>query len=581
MPSLCPEAAPLARLAPLACLNCRRMHLKCDGNTPGCARCVSRRLSCSYTPSRRGCRRGTKHRTHGAVPTTQTSPYSPSEPQQSPDNSIPPQTSINPPTRTHQALPVLSDDPISQHDRQLLSWEDDEQLVNLYYLNFHASHPILVPRSLYWERGYPRSLKAVVEFIGSQFLAGTSSDLLREGTERELENREQNTPETVQACLLHAISLCARNEIREGQRMLAQAIETAINLGMHHREFATLHAQHGPTEEESMRRTWYELYVTDGCIAAFQRKSGFQTNTVRADVLLPCDDSIYDNGLCPLNPASRGDFESSVFADEEMVFSSFCYRIEAVRLLGRVLTITGTHGVHKDKVQAVDNALAAFMHNLPPSKSDSEIINTYGELDELMFQSHTIIQYATILLHFPRGNLASPGPFNTDVPGDNGAKFVCPCTRQHVHTVKAIDASKALSMLAAFRTPVQRHSPFLVYPLALGAIVQLSTSVIHSKGSSCCLEQHHDRIKLILGVLKSLGRYWPIAEVVLRALKRVARSVFQSTRKEHLDPIQQDNFVDRIIDPVFNAMTGDLWLENFEVQDLHGLMGLDTDGLCL
>ncbi|KAF2004991.1 hypothetical protein P154DRAFT_24307 [Amniculicola lignicola CBS 123094] len=408
--------------------------------------------------------------------------------------------------------------------------------------------------------------------------AGTSSDMMREGTERELEDGEQNTPEIVQALLLYAISLCGRNQTQKGQQMLARAIDSAINLGMHRRDFAALHAQHDSMEEESMRRTWYDLYVADGLSAAVQRKSDFRTNTVGADVLLPCDDSMYDNGLCPLNPGSRDDFENSVFADEEVVFSSFCYRIEAVRLLSRVLAITGAHGVHRDKVQGIDSALAAFMHNLPPSKSEAEIINTFGEIDELMFQAHTIIQYATILLHFPRGNLDSPGPFNTDVPGDNGAKFVCPCTRQHMHSVKAIDASKALSMLAAFRTPVQKHSPFLVYPLALGAIVQLSTSAIHSRGSTCCIEQHHDRIKLILGVLKTLGRYWPIAEVVLRALKRVARSVFQPLRKEHSEPVQQDDFIDSAIDP---AMTGSPWLGNFELQDLNGLMGLDINGYCL
>ncbi|KAF2122260.1 hypothetical protein BDV96DRAFT_482697 [Lophiotrema nucula] len=578
MPSHSPEAALLARPAPLACLNCRRMHLKCDGKTPGCARCVSRGLSCSYTPSRRGLRRGTKQRTHGAEPiSSQTSPYSFSEPsQRSPTND----SGFDRPTQAARSFdhPLLS---TRQRSGQFSSWVDDEQLVNLYFLNFHASHPILLPRGLYWERAYSRSLKAVVEFIGSHFSPSSSSDILRKAVEREIEDGDQDTTEMVQARLLYAISLCARNEIQEGQQMLAQAIEIAIDLGMHRRDFAVLHAHNDPTEEESMRRTWYELYVTDGCIAAFQRKFGFKTNTVSADVLLPCDDSMYDNGMCTLTPASRDDFESSVFADDEIVFSSFCYRVEAVRLLGRVLTITGSHGVHRDKVQAVDNALAAFLHHLPASKSESEIVNTYGELDELMFQAHTIIQYATILLHFPRGDLASPGPFTTDVPGNNGVKFVCPCTRQHVHSIKAIDASKALSMLAAFRTPVQRHSPFVVYPLALAAIVQLSTSMIHSKGSNFCLEQHHDRITLILGVLKSLGRIWPIAEVVVRALKKVARSVFHPSRTENLDPIQQEDVVANGMDTSSNAMTSNLWLENLDVQDLHGLMGLDTDVFCL
>ncbi|KAF2711399.1 hypothetical protein K504DRAFT_373872 [Pleomassaria siparia CBS 279.74] len=550
-----------ARPAPLACLECRRQHLKCPGGKPACARCVSRGFECAYTPSQRGRRRHAyvKRCTHPASTLDHAQPVSP--------------TLLNNTSTT-------CTQPSERHG--LVSAIDDEQLVTLYYLNFHASHPMLLPRSLYWKRAYPRYLKAVVEFVGSHFSPTTSSDTLREATARELQLGERTTPEMVQACVLFTIALFARNEVNEAQRVLAQAIETAIELGMHRRPFAASHANNQPTEEESMRRTWYELYVTDGCIAAFQRKHSFTTNTVSANVLLPCDDSLYEDGICLLNPASRDDFESSVFADEEMTFSSFCYRIEAVRLLGRVLTITGAQGVYRDQVQAVDNALAAFLHHLPASKSEPEIINTYGELDELMFQTHVVIQYATTLLHYPRSDLPCPVvPFTMDVPGGNNAKVLCPCARQSVHSIKAIDASKTLSMLAAFRSPVQRHTPFFIYPLALGAIVQFSVSTMHSRSSSSCLEQHRDRIKLILGVLKSLGRHWSVAEAILRTLKRVALTVFRPSRSEDEVFVQQDVSADTAIDPYSNETIGGSWLDSFEFQDLQGLIGLDPDALRL
>lgn len=58
---------------------------------------------------------------------------------------------------------------------------------------------------------------------------------------------------------------------------------------------------------------------------------------------------------------SRNDFETSAFMDEEIVFSSFCHRIEAARLFGRVLTITGKHGVWREQAlrlfQSAHNAL--------------------------------------------------------------------------------------------------------------------------------------------------------------------------------------------------------------------------------
>ncbi|ORY01124.1 hypothetical protein BCR34DRAFT_494151 [Clohesyomyces aquaticus] len=590
MPS---SQTPPERPAPLACLQCRRTHLKCAGGSPTCARCLSRGLTCTYTPSRRGCRRSTKPQspTSESVSSQALQHYQPTETSQwisaSVSEAIAPigavSTSSNPALDARPTLSMLLGGATAQRDEQLRSWVDDEQLVNLYYLNFHSSHPILTPRHLYWKRNYPRFLKAVVEFVGSQFSPGIANEASREATERELEGGEQNTPEMVQARILYAISLVARNDLQKSQFVLSQAVDTALQLGMNRRDFAASHANNRPSEEESLRRTWYELYITDGCIAAFQRKPTFKTNSVSADVLLPCDDNIYDDEMYLHIPSSRADYESSLFADEEVTFSSFCYRIEAVRLLGRVLAITGAHGVHRDQVQSVDNALAAFLHHLPPSKSEPEIVNTYGELDELMFQTHMVLQYATILLHFPRGDLASPVPFSTVVPGGNGAKFLCPCTRQNVHSIKAIDASKALSMLAAFRVPVQRHSPFLIYPLALGAFVQLSVSAIHLRSSRRCLDQHYDRVKLILGVLKTLGRYWPFAGVVLRSLNKMALAVFQPSRNDLPSPTQQDDPMDSEIDPCSYASTtvGSQWLENFDIQDIQGLIGLDTDGFCL
>jgi hypothetical protein len=482
------------------------------------------------------------------------------------------------------ALPVLLDDPPVQHNDQLPEWVDDEQLVNLYYLNFHTAHPVLLPKSLYWKRRYPRFLKAVVEFIGSHFSPAVSSDTLRRATAREIESGDQNNPEMVQARVLYTIAIFARNEVDEGHQMLAQAAQIAIELRMHQRGFAASYANNQPMEEESMRRTWYELYVVDGCVAAFQRKSFFETNSVGADVLLPCDDDLYnDDKTFPHITASRTDFESSVFANEEMTFSSFCYRIEAVRLLGRVLAITGAHGVHRDRVQAVDNALAAFIHHLPPSKSEPEIVNTYGELDELMFQTHMIIQYATMLLHFPRSDLASPILSSTAVLGGNSAKLVCPCNRQQMHSIKAIDASKTLSMLAAFRYPVQGHSPFFVYTLALGAVVQLAVSANHSKSSGWCLEQHYDRVKLMLGVLKSFSQHWRIAEVVLRVLNKMALAVFHPPREEDPGLAHQHDATDSVIDSCSYGppIIDNQWLDNFDMQDIQDLIGLDTNGFCL
>jgi hypothetical protein len=478
-------------------------------------------------------------------------------------------------------IPVLLETTIVEpyESNSSSTWIDNEQLVNLYYFNFHAAHPILLSKSLYWKRDYPQCLKAVVEFIGSHFSPGTSSDTLRDIATREINSGKQDTPEMVQARLLYTVALFARNEVGEGRSMLSEAIDLAVDLGMHKQDFAALHAKNGTAEEESMRRTWHELYVVDGCIATFQRKSSFRTNSISADVLLPCDDGISDGDTYPCLTVSKSDFDSRVFSDQEMLFSSFCYRIEAVRLLGRVLSITGAHGVHRDRVQAIDNALAAFIHHLPAAKSEPEIVNTYGELDELMFQAHLIIQYATILLHFPRSDLTSPTSFSNVVPGSNSAKIVCPCNRQRIHSIKAIDASKIISMLAALRSPVQGHSPFFVWTLALGATVQLAVSAMHSKVSKHCLEEHCDRVKLMLGVLKSCGKYWFIAKVVLRALNRMALPVFEPLRLGSLAEVTGG--IDVGACSYATPTSANRWPEHVDFQSIQELIGFESNDFCI
>jgi hypothetical protein len=421
---------------------------------------------------------------------------------------------------------------------------------------------------MYWQQAYPRYLKAVVHLIGGRFSHTASLDKLRESVAREFAHCNKDTFEMVQAGLLNTIALFAENSTDQGQTMLDSTIERALRLGMHHRNFASTHAGDLTVLEESMRRTWYELYVVDGCIAAVQRKPAFKTNTVNADVLLPCDDFTYEAGMCFM-PATMTEFHGNVFAEEEKVFSSFCYRIEAVRLLGRVLTITGKHGADRDLVQAVDNALAAFLYHLPRSKSEAEISNTFGDLDELMFQAHTIVQWSTILVHYPRGDLMSSDLLTQDVLGANCTKLLCPCNRQHVHSVKAVEASKTISMLAALRTPTQKHTPLFVYPLALAAVVQLSIGAIHDKGSRRCLDQHADRVKLLLGVLKSMSRQWSAAGIVLHTLKRVASAVFRSSCVE--SPCST-------ITPPATSIENDTFPE-FDLQDLYGLVGLDNNTL--
>ncbi|KAF2147591.1 uncharacterized protein K452DRAFT_262169 [Aplosporella prunicola CBS 121167] len=522
------------RPSSLACIECRKRHLKCSASVPVCSRCSLRGLQCVYKPSRRG-QRGPPSNHVDLL-----SPVSGSRIVQSTsatsNNGLPFSSADVPAPAT---FPLNGEDPVALAAQEASSLPaGSEHLVNLYYNNFHPAHPILVPRDLYQARSYPSYLASVVTFIGSHFSSSCSSDSLRAIAINALSDFNMKTATMVQARLLCAIALHAENERELSNSLLGAAVDLAIEIGMHQKAFAILYGEARPIEEESLRRTWWELYVVDGYLAALDKKSEFKTNAVNADVLLPCEEFVYADGACLPSPLSLADFDQRIFGHDELQFSSFCYRIEATRILSRVLALDGMREVHQDQLQAVDNALAGWSLHLPPTKAD--IMNEYGELDEMLFQAYMIIQFATIFLHSPRSGLMSALPTCPDIPCIYSKKQAPPAQTQHMHAVKATEASKQVSNLAALRWPVQKHTPFFICGVVIGAIIQLSTC---SKHSGLCLEQHRDHVSLIIGVLKSFSQNWTIAHVAVTQIKKVGAEIlrpkpFLSQRDSALDTLE-------------------------------------------
>ncbi|KAI4720348.1 hypothetical protein E4T48_03490 [Aureobasidium sp. EXF-10727] len=323
---------------------------------------------------------------------------------------------------------------------------------------------------------------------------------------------------------------------------------------MNLRDFASAHGSNNPILEESLRRTWWELYCMDGYMAALHKLPSFKSNAVRSDVLLPCEEMVYASAGCLPQPSSLQQFDMRLFAEEEIQFSSFAYRIEAARILARVLSVSGTQ--NEDQVQVVDNALAGWIHSLPQAKVD--VVNVYNTVDEMLFQGHMIIHCATIYLHLPRSDLLNTLPVTANI---------------HSHSVKATNASKELSNLAAVRVPVQKHTPFFVCGLVLGAIVQLSAC-----SANAGTEQHRDRVTLIIGLLKSLSRNWAISGQVLQQVKKVASEVLRtstlaSPNVQHQNDTDYDNGIN-----TKNSSDNTSWLSMLnmvENQEFHGLMHVE------
>lgn len=362
----------------------------------------------------------------------------------------------------------------------------------------------------------------------------------------------------------------------EAMHAVTRAADLAIELGMNHADFAATHAHGDAVYEESLRRTWWELYVTDGYLASLHRHNNFKSNNVVSTTLLPCEESAYNDGSIPSNPLSLDQFDGRLFSDEEWHFSSFCYRIDAVRILARVIAVSSTNEAHADAIQAIDNAIAGWKVHLPNDKAS--ILTHSGETDEMMFQAHVFIQCASIFLHFPRSELPITMPPAAEIAcAQQHMEQVSPTSTQHA--VKSINASKDLANLAAL--PVDKHSPFFVCGLVFACIVQLSACSAYPGSST---QQNHDRVALIIGLLKSLSRNWAIAQYVSQQLKRAANEIFNpgSSKQDCATPSTgagtgstYDSGIDLSTFP-----TDVSWLDLFYNDGLQGAMsGSEMTGL--
>jgi hypothetical protein len=339
-----------------------------------------------------------------------------------------------------------------------------------------------------------------------------------------------------------------------------------MSLGMNDPAFAQANAHQSPLVEESLKRTWWELYTVDVYLTAVNRRSTHETASARPHPLLPCAQKVYESGQCgPSNHLTLRVFEDRVFSrDLDLNFPSISYRIEAVRIVGRVLSLAANDGATPDSIQALDNALASWKHNLPACKID--MVDSSGEVDLMLFQARCFISCASIFLHFPRSDLPATIPSASEIACAKGYTQLAP-TSGH-HTIKAIAASKELSNLASIPLPLEHHSPFFICGLILGCVVQLAVGMLHLHQCDLeCLQQHRDRVVLMLATLQRMGETWTLAQNAVLCLKVVAENLFSPQPPRDgiaASPSFQSNEMDT--GQVFNNTA---WFDLFATDDIQ------------
>ena len=87
-------------------------------------------------------------------------------------------------------------------------------------------------------------------------------------------------------------------------------------------------------------------------------------------------------------PHSFEEFEDQAFADEDVSFSSYSYRIAAIRNLGRVLQLQRILFIEDPIVDQIDAYLVNWYLHLPGSKKLA--IDGDGHVDEMVFQGQMV-----------------------------------------------------------------------------------------------------------------------------------------------------------------------------------------------
>ncbi|KAJ5152640.1 uncharacterized protein N7482_009118 [Penicillium canariense] len=498
----------------LACAACRYKHLRCDGKKPACSRCVVDRKECIYHASRRRGNPRSKQSQESSTTTV--------------SDSSPPPTLDN---QTYFNLPSSATS--LETDISSLTSNSESVLLGLYYEFFHAAHPCVLPRqflSCYSSESAIQPLLLVLHYIGSLFATSISSELPHQDAQKALASiRSGNHPITgfdVQAVLLYSIAIYWCNEPDLGVELLDEAIHLALELGMNRQEFAQQNAQNDPILEESWRRTWWQIYITDAHIAGSTHKYPFRTNQIEMTVDLPCEEYDYASGNIS-RPRCLQDYDNrEFFSDDEAAFSSYAELIGLTRGIDHALSPGASEDaqVYSSMCSNADTNVTAWHSLLPTSKRT--LFHPDGTVDEVMFKAEFIMHTYTVEIHRPMSSLAyspieSVARCAPKAPSD---RLKCSnSAERQLHTMKCLAAVEKLEYLLTLPTNIEAHSPFIICMIANSTIAHLSACRfvwVGAKRAQC-----REKIRLTMGTLKRLSAHWMLGKRTYREIGLIAREI--------------------------------------------------------
>lgn len=515
-----------------ACIFCRSKHLKCDYTRPSCYRCLASGIECIYVQSRRG-QAGGRRKTNAGIRSNSTTSIQGND------------------AFDHESTfssPSIIED-ISITVPATIPDKSQDYLIDVYYQTVHPAHPFLIPHHAYRRTPglLPQHVMEVMCLLAGRVVGSYCRDesvTIQSLLERNLLSNVHK----VQMCLLLTIASYASCNRSLGDQALKTAADTAYAIGLDSENFK---CDDNVILRESWRRTWWELYTLGGLISVLNPS----TSRVHAasDRLLPSSEDAYRNCMI-FESRTLGQMRDRHFAGDDFKYSSFAYRIEAVRILTMILDHAQQHSTSFEDTtsHSCGAAIKTFMLSLPtPKRSATERDVT----DEMMECAIMTINLASIVHHTPQSGLLTVRTFDTVCATSRPYVYT---THQQSHEAAALRSAAAISQLLIDRASLKTISPCFSCALAFATTLQLSA---YCKGQaaeqSACLKEY---IQLSLSALDTMGENWKIAKVVKGQLAGFARDVFiQSVPNDNIQTVEATQ------EPLAleNAIVDDAWLSDF------------------
>ncbi|KAJ5773705.1 hypothetical protein N7457_008601 [Penicillium paradoxum] len=490
----------------LSCTQCRYKHVRCDGHRPVCSRCATNAIQCVYAASRR--RGNPKAKRILLSPTTTVNASSL-------HSSLPTST-----TSSASSITISRDvDPSSNSASQFL---------NLYYEFFHAAHPCILPLQVLKDRLTETQLQPLIQvicYVGSVFDNShpqLSESLAQQAHESVAEIRAQTrrlNPFDVQALLLYSIAIYWCNKTQNGVELLDEAIRMAVALGMNKKEFAQTYGEADPVVEESWRRTWWVIYITDAHIAGMKLEPEFGLGYIA--------DYYRINAYTIPSPKSLDDYENREFlGEDETEFSSYAQLIGLTVGIDRALAPGNTTDYHLYARMAAnsDTSILAWFSLLPPGKR--QLVRPDGSFDEVMFKALFIMHTYTVEIHRPLSGLTHSAIESVSRCAPLAPSDQLNCNNAHerdLHTARCTQAINSIDELLTLPTDMNMHSPFIICMIANVTIAHLSACRFIFSGDRRAASR--EKIRLTMGTLKRLSEHWTLGKRTYREIGTIAREL--------------------------------------------------------